>query len=77
MIEADLRRIYLRDITLHGCTFQASHVFARLMEMVRNGTIRPRISATYPLRDIARAQAEFQAKTHTGKLILLPPETHT
>jgi alcohol dehydrogenase len=77
MIEADLRRIYLRDITLHGCTFQPPHVFARLMEMVRAGEVRPRISATYPLRDIARAQAEFQAKTHTGKLVLLPPETDT
>ena len=72
MIAADLRRIYLRDITLHGCTYQAPRVFARLMDMVRAGEVRPRISATYPLRDIARAQAEFQAKSHTGKLVLLP-----
>ena len=77
MIAADLRRIYLRDITLHGCTYQPPRVFARLMEMVRAGEVRPRISATYPLRDIARAQAEFQTKTHAGKLILLPPETDT
>jgi alcohol dehydrogenase len=77
MIHADLRRIYLRDITIHGCTYQAPRVFARLMDMVRAGEVRPRISATYPLRDIARAQAEFQAKTHIGKLILLPPETDT
>ncbi|MEQ8902350.1 MAG: zinc-binding dehydrogenase [Roseovarius sp.] len=74
MIEADLRRIYLRDITLHGCTYQPPRVFARLMDMVRAGEVRPRISATYPLRDIARAQADFQTKNHTGKLILLPPE---
>jgi alcohol dehydrogenase len=47
------------------------------MDMVRAGEVRPRISATYPLRDIARAQADFQAKTHTGKLVLLPPETDT
>lgn len=77
MIEADLRRIYLRDITIHGCTYQPPRVFARLMEMVRAGDIRPRIAATYPLRDIARAQAEFQAKTHAGKLVLLPGETDT
>ena len=77
MIEVDLRRIYLRDITLHGCTYQAPRIFARLMDMVRAGEVRPRISATYPLRDIARAQADFQTKTHAGKLILLPPETDT
>ena len=71
MVTADLRRIYLRDITLHGCTYQAPRVFARLMEMVRAGNIRPRISATYPLREIALAQADFQAKSHAGKLVLL------
>jgi len=72
MITADLRRLYLRDITLHGCTYQPGHVFARLIGMVRDGSIRPRISKTYPLRDIALAQAEFQAKSHTGKLVLIP-----
>ncbi|MDZ7710043.1 MAG: zinc-binding dehydrogenase [Roseovarius sp.] len=75
MVTADLRRIYLRDITIHGCTFQAPRVFARLMEMVRAGHIRPRISATYPLREIALAQAQFQAKSHAGKLVLLPEAT--
>ncbi|WP_074787326.1 alcohol dehydrogenase catalytic domain-containing protein [Roseovarius tolerans] len=77
MIHADLRRIYLRDITIHGCTYQAPRVFARLMDMVRAGEVRPRISSTYPLRDIARAQADFQTKAHAGKLVLLPPETDT
>jgi NADPH:quinone reductase-like Zn-dependent oxidoreductase len=74
MVTADLRRIYLRDITIHGCTYQAPEVFARLIEMARAGRLRPRIAATYPLRDIARAQADFLAKAHAGKLVLLPPE---
>ncbi|WP_093036801.1 zinc-binding dehydrogenase [Roseovarius azorensis] len=74
MVTADLRRIYLRDITLHGCTFQSPEVFARLMEMLRAGRLRPRIAATYPLHEIARAQADFQTKVHAGKLVLLPPE---
>jgi alcohol dehydrogenase len=44
--------------------------------MVRAGTIRPRIAATWPLREIARAQAAFQAKTHAGKLVLFPETPH-
>lgn len=72
VIEADLRRIYLRDITIHGCTYQAPEVFARLVEMVNAGDVRPLVSATYPLRDIGRAQADFQSKALTGKLVLLP-----
>lgn len=73
VVEADLRRIYLRDITLHGCTYQPPEVFAHLVEMVRAGKIRPLISKTYPMREIAAAQAEFQTKTHAGKFVLLPP----
>jgi alcohol dehydrogenase len=47
------------------------------MDMVRKGEVRPRIKATYPLRDIARAQEDFQAKADAGKLVLLPQETAT
>lgn len=75
IVTADLRRLYLRDITIHGCTYQPRRVFARLMQMVRAGRIRPRIARTYPLREIARAQADFLSKTHVGKLVLLPRMT--
>lgn len=73
IVEADLRRIYLRDITLHGCTYQPPEVFARLVEMVNAGQVKPLISKTYPMREIAAAQAEFQSKGLAGKLVLLPP----
>ncbi|WP_135506100.1 alcohol dehydrogenase catalytic domain-containing protein [Roseovarius aestuariivivens] len=73
IVEADLRRIYLRDITIHGCTYQPPEVFAGLVDMVREGRVRPTIAATYPLREIARAQAEFQSKAQAGKFVLVPP----
>ena len=72
MVEADLRRIYLRDITIHGCTYQPREVFGRLVDMINKGALRPRIAATFPLWEIARAQVEFQEKSHAGKLVLLP-----
>lgn len=72
MVEADLREIYLRDITIHGCTHQAFDVFGRLVEMMNAGRIRPLVSKTYPLRDIARAQEDFQSKALPGKLVLIP-----
>jgi len=73
VIEADLRRIYLRDITLHGCTYQPPEVFADLIASVNAGQVRPLISKTYPLARIAEAQADFIAKTLPGKLVLIPP----
>lgn len=74
IITADLRRVYLRDITIYGCTFQSREVFARLVKQVRAGQIRPLISKTYPLARIAEAQADFQTKRYPGKLVLLPWE---
>lgn len=73
VVEADLRTIYLNDITLFGCTFQPPAVFAELVELMNAGRIRPLISKTYPLQDIAQAQEDFQSKRYPGKLVLIPP----
>lgn len=72
MVTADPRRLCLRDITLHGCTHQPGHAFARLIGMIRAGRVRPHISKTHPLRDIALAEAEFQTKSRFGKRLLIP-----
>lgn len=77
MVEADLRRIYLRDITIHGCTYQSRKVLSRLVGKIKAGQLRPRISKTYPMRDIRQAQADFMAKTYAGKLVLLTPDGAT
>lgn len=73
IVEADLRRIYLRDVTIHGCTYQPPEVFAALIAKVNSGEVRPLVSGTYRLEDIARAQEDFQSKRFAGKLVLLPP----
>uniref|UniRef100_UPI000AEB8CF4 zinc-binding dehydrogenase n=1 Tax=Streptomyces acidiscabies TaxID=42234 RepID=UPI000AEB8CF4 len=70
--EIDLREVYLRDLTLIGCTFQEDAVFENLVGYVERGEVRPVVSRTYPLRDIARAQEEFLTKRHLGKLVLVP-----
>lgn len=72
MVQADLREIYLRDITIHGCTHQAFEVFGRLVELVNSGRIKPLISKTFPLREIATAQEVFQSKALPGKIVLIP-----
>ena len=73
IVEADLRTIYLNDLTIFGCTYTPRETFAELVELINGGRVRPLISKTYDLADIHRAQADFQAKTHPGKLVLLPP----
>lgn len=72
--ELDLRTLYLKDLTLHGCTFQDDAVFENLIRYIEAGEIRPVVAKTYPLADIAQAQRDFLSKKHTGKLVLIPPQ---
>ena len=73
MVEMDLRTLYLKDLTLFGCTYTPREVFAKLVALVNEGAVRPPIAETYPLFDIVRAQRDFLAKTRPGKLVLVPP----
>lgn len=71
--EIDVRTLYLKDLTLFGCTFQEDEVFANLISYIERGEIRPVVAKTYPLSEIATAQEDFLSKAHTGKLVLIPP----
>ena len=73
--EIDVRTLYLKDLTLHGCTFQPDDVFENLIGYIERDEFRPVVSATYPLSDIVRAQEDFLARKHIGKLVLIPPST--
>lgn len=72
VVEADLRTIYLRDLTLFGVTYQPPEVFARLVRLANEGRVRPLVSKTYPLSRLHDAQADFVAKRYPGKLVLIP-----
>ena len=74
LVELDLRTLYLKDLTLFGCTFQEDAVFGHLVSYIERGEIRPLVAKTFPLSEIGQAQVEFLAKAFTGKLVLLPPE---
>ena len=74
LVELDVRTLYLKDLTLFGCTFQEHEVFENLVSYIERGEIRPVVAKTFPLSEIRRAQTEFLAKTFTGKLVLVPPE---
>ena len=72
--QIDVRTLYLKDLTLFGCTFQEDIVFENLISYIEAGEIRPLVAQTYPLSEIQKAQEAFLAKKHTGKLVLIPPQ---
>jgi len=73
VVELDMRHMYLKDITLIGCTAWDAEVFPNLVAYIEKGEIRPLLSATYPLEKIAEAQRAFMSKSHIGKIVLIPP----
>jgi NADPH:quinone reductase-like Zn-dependent oxidoreductase len=73
MVELDVRSLYLKDLTLFGCTFQEDIVFENLVGYIEAGEIRPVVAKTFALKDIVAAQETFLAKQFTGKLVLIPP----
>lgn len=75
VVELDLRTLYLKDLTLLGCTAQDAEIFEDLVGYLERGEIVPLIAATYPLAEIAQAQRDFEAKRHVGKLVLMVPQT--
>jgi NADPH:quinone reductase-like Zn-dependent oxidoreductase len=74
VVPLDLRTLYLKDLSLFGCTFQDDIIFENLVGYIERGELRPLLAQTYMLSDIAQAQADFSAKNFLGKLALLPPQ---
>lgn len=73
MVTMDMRDMYLKDITLIGCTAWDAPVFPNLISYLERGELRPLVARIYPLADIAKAQAEFMKKSHFGNFVLVPP----
>jgi NADPH:quinone reductase-like Zn-dependent oxidoreductase len=73
VVALDMRVLYLRDLTLIGCTGWDEPVFPNLMAYIARGEIRPLLARTWPLERIAAAQQEFLKKSHVGNFVLIPP----
>lgn len=69
----DMRDLYLKDLTLFGCTAWDEVVFPNLIRYIEQGEIRPLVAKVFELKDIATAQQEFLKKTHFGNFVLVPP----
>jgi len=69
-VDMDVRTLYLKDLSLFGCTSLDKGVFKRLIDRIENREISPVVAATYPLKSIVEAQKKFLSKEHVGKIVL-------
>lgn len=72
LVNLDLRTMYLKDLTLIGCTAWDEPVFPQLVSYIESDRIKPLVAKTFALADIAHAQQEFLEKKHVGKFVLIP-----
>jgi NADPH:quinone reductase-like Zn-dependent oxidoreductase len=70
MVTLDVRTLYLKDLSLFGCTVLGETVFANLVRRIESGVVQPLVSQTFPLDQICDAQTRFETKAHIGKLVL-------
>jgi NADPH:quinone reductase-like Zn-dependent oxidoreductase len=77
LVTLDMRTLYLKNLTLLGCTAWEEPVFANLIAYIERGELRPLVARTFALAQIAEAQRAFLDKTHVGKFVLIPPGPDT
>lgn len=70
MVELDVRTVYLKDLSFFGCTVLEPEVFGNLIKRIEKREVRPVVAETFTLKDMHAAQAAFEAKGHTGKIVL-------
>ena len=70
LVELDVRALYLKDISFHGCTALDPGVFANLVAQIETGAINPLVAEVFPLREIVAAQQAFADKNYVGKIVL-------
>ncbi len=71
-VDIDVRRLYLANLSLVGSTMHTPRIFDQLVEIARRGDVRPVVAATFPLGQVAEAQAQLARREHVGKLIVVP-----
>lgn len=71
VVEIDMRRVYLRNLEIHGSSQGTRTDFAAVRDYAVSGAIKPLLAGTYPLADLPRAQADFKTKEFVGKLVVV------
>ena len=70
MVKLDVRTLYLKDLTLFGCTVLDPEVFSKLIKRIEQGAIAPVVAQSFALEEIRDAQTLFLQKQHVGKIVL-------
>jgi NADPH:quinone reductase-like Zn-dependent oxidoreductase len=69
-VNLDVRTLYLKDLSLFGCTVLEPEVFKNLTLRIEQGAIKPVVARSFALEEICDAQRLFLKKQHVGKIVI-------
>jgi NADPH:quinone reductase-like Zn-dependent oxidoreductase len=70
IVEMDVRTLYLKDLTLFGCTVLEQDIFPNLIKRIEAGEVSALVANVFALAELTDAQKQFEKKQHIGKLII-------
>ena len=70
LVEFDLRQLIYKDLQLTGATIVPPGTMNRIVKMIEQGLLQPLLAATFPLRELAKAQQAFMQKKHVGNIVV-------
>jgi len=68
--EIDNRFIFAKHLSIIGSTMGTRSDFARVMDLVFSGALKPALDRTYPLKEARQAQERLEAGEQMGKITL-------
>lgn len=74
MVQVDWRKLYLKQLTFFGVTMGTAADAQAIVDHIESGRLQPLLAGTFPLREMAKAQQAFAARTHVGSWVIVNEE---
>ena len=72
--DEDLRRLFVKQVTIYGSTMGTRHDWEQLNRLLAAKTLRPIVDRVFPLEEASQAQALMEGQGQFGKIVLsIPP----
>jgi NADPH:quinone reductase-like Zn-dependent oxidoreductase len=72
--DEDLRRLFVKQVTIYGSTMGTRHDWEQLNRLLAAKTLRPIVDRIFPLEQAAQAQTLMEDHGQFGKIVLsIPP----
>ena len=70
--QTDIRYLYSRQLSILGSYMASKAELLKVVELVRQGRLKPVVDKIYPLAEAAKAQERMEKREHFGKIVLRP-----